>query len=236
MNPENNSPAYVYVFLTVAKNAIGADLEGGLFEFGLYNPNHELIQTKSNAPDGIIKFAELTFTSMGVHEYYLKEISAPDGWEEDTKEYPIIISIESGGPTGLTADVSYPEGMPGFKNTRKGAPCSLIEFPELTFDAPGEYEFTIKELTPSGGGWTTDGKEVTVIVTVTDDGYGNLIATVEYKGGFPEFTNVYKTKPAHIIISAIKKAVGAQLPCGRFEFGLFDEDGELVAKVFNKNS
>ena len=67
-----------------------------------------------------------------------------------------------------------------------------------------------------------------------EDGFGNLIATVEYPEGFPEFVNKYKRRPAHIIISACKLAVGAPLPKGRFEFGLYDSHGKLVATARNE--
>ena len=40
-------------------------------------------------------------------------------------------------------------------------------------------------------------------------------------------------KPGRMIISACKTAIGAPLPPGRFEFGLFDEDGKLVGTATN---
>jgi hypothetical protein len=70
-------------------------------------------------------------------------------------------------------------------------------------------------------------------VDVIDDGYGNLIATMTFPDGFPSFTNTYTTTPSQIIISGIKAAVGAPLPCGRFTFGLYDDEGELIATVTN---
>jgi len=232
---ESASPAFAEVKLIVAKNAIGAELEEDFFEFGLFDEAGAKLQTASNSLSGLVKFDSLMFTREGEYNYTIRETFAPEGWEADTNEYPVHIVITMGGPTGLTASVSYPEGTPGFKNTFDGEPCSLIEFPEITFNAPGVYEYFLKELTPSGGGWTTDGKSVKVIVTVIDDGYGNLLATIDYPEGFPKFTNTYTTKPAHIIISATKKAIGASLPCGRFEFGLFDEEDKLIFKTTNKN-
>ena len=113
-------------------------------------------------------------------------------------------------------------------------PCSSIRF-NLTFDAPGVYEYTMEELTQSGGGWTTDDAEFRVVVTVEDDGQGNLVASVAYPDGNPIFTNRYGAEPVEVVIHATKRAVGAELPCDRFEFGLFDEEGELVATARNRN-
>jgi len=111
--------------------------------------------------------------------------------------------------------------------------CSSIKF-KLTFDKPGVYEYTMEELTKSGEGWETDDKKFKVIVKVEDDGKGKLVATVEYPNGEPEFENKYKTEPVEVVIEAKKSAIGAELPCEKFEFGLFDEEGELVATAKNK--
>ena len=229
----DEAPAHAEVTLIASKNAIGAGLEGGQFEFGVFAQDGIELVHASNSPSGLITFPELQFNHADVYHYTLRETSAPQGWDTDTYEYPVTITVTVGGPTGLVADVDYPDGVPGFKNTRDHEPCSLIEFPEVCFDKPGEYEFTIKELTGSGGGWTVDDAEIPVVVNVIDDGYGNLTATVTYPEGFPEFVNEYNTKPTCVIISARKIAIGAMLPCGRFEFGVFDDDGNLVASAKN---
>jgi len=112
-------------------------------------------------------------------------------------------------------------------------PCSVVEFPELTFTAPGVYEYILKETSIAGGGWTPDGAEFRVIITVIDDGNEQLVASVEYPDGSPEFTNTFTLIPARVVIGALKFAVGAPLQCGQFQFGLFDEDGNLVAATSN---
>jgi len=113
-------------------------------------------------------------------------------------------------------------------------PCNLIEF-KLTFDTPGVYEYTMEELTKSGNGWKTDDGEFRVIVKVDDDGEGKLVAKVEYPDGEPNFENKYETEPVEVVIKATKCAIGAELPCEKFEFGLFDEEGELIATAKNKS-
>ena len=112
--------------------------------------------------------------------------------------------------------------------------CSSIKF-KLTFDKPGVYEYTMEELTKSGNGWTTDDGEFKVIVRVEDDGHGKLTATVEYPDGNPHFENKYEAEPVEVVIKATKRAIGAELPCDKFEFGLFDEHGDLVATTRNRS-
>ena len=111
--------------------------------------------------------------------------------------------------------------------------CNSIKF-KLTFDKPGVYEYTMEELTKSGEGWETDDSVFKVIVTVEDDGKGKLVAHVEYPHGEPEFENKYETEPVEVVIEATKSAIGAELPCEKFEFGLFDEKGDLIATAKNK--
>jgi len=113
-------------------------------------------------------------------------------------------------------------------------PYNSIKF-KLTFDTPGVYEYTMEELTKSGDGWKTDDGEFRVIVTVEDDGKGKLVASIEYPDGEPDFTNTYETQSVEVIIKATKCAIGAELPYEKFEFGLFDESGKLIATAKNKS-
>ena len=222
----------VEVILSLYKNTIGKKLLGGDFEFGLFDKCGKKIQKAKNDKYGLIKFPCMLFDKPGDHEYYVKEIFAADDCCIDPREYPVIIKITK-EKDELIAYVFYPEGMPGFKSVCEEKNSGLIEFPEIIFDEVGVYEYTLRELTPSDCDWDTDPSIKKVIITVTDDGYGNLIATTEYSDEqFPEFINVYKPKLAHII-SASKKAVGARLSEGRFEFGLFDKNNKLVAKAEN---
>ena len=70
-----------------------------------------------------------------------------------------------------------------------------INFPELTFTSPGIYSYTIKELTPSDDRWETDDRVFRVVVTVTDNGDGTLVASLDYPDGFPKFINKYCGPP-----------------------------------------
>ena len=103
---------------------------------------------------------------------------------------------------------------------------------------PGNtYYYKITEDTDlADTGWTFDPNATSgyiVIVTVSAGGAVN----VSYPGGASEvtFVNEYsgEISPAHIVLSANKLAAGAGLPCGRFVFGLFDEDGSLIETATN---
>jgi len=221
------------VTLLMSKIAIGAAQAAGEFEFGIFEQSGITpLYTATNDKKGLITFSGIHFSTTGEFHYVVKEIHAPADWEKDDTEWPIEIHVTN-VQGDLVAVVEYPNGVPVFVNKLRGATCGAFQFPDLTYDEPGIYEYTMRELTPSGDGWKTDDRVIRLIVTVVDDGHGNLVATIEYPDGFPSFTNIYKTEPTRVIISGCKVAIGAPLPVGRFEFGLFDSEGRLIAKVTN---
>jgi len=218
--------------IIMTKIALGAALEGGEFTFAIFDESGKELYTATNDVKGLITFPDLQFDRAGQFNYTVKEIHAPSDWEKDDSEWQIKITVtEVKGE--LHATLTYPNGVPVFINKHQSATCGEFKFPDLTFNKPGIYEYTLKELTTSGGGWTTDDRIIRVIITVTDDGFGHLVATVEYPDGFPSFTNIYHAEPTHAIISGCKIAIGAPLPPGYFEFGLFDSDGKLIATATN---
>jgi len=225
--------------LTLWKNAVGAPLEDGEFEFTLYDEDNAgaVVDTARNDANGHIVFP-LEFTQDGEYHFAVAETTspAPEGWVIDGAAYPVVVTVVDEGDGVLSATAAYPNGLPGFVNTLEpeNGPCGLIQFP-VTFDAPGVYEYTLRETTGPGGNWTTDDTEYPVIVTVDDDGSGNLVASIEYPEGFPEFVNRYELVfvPVQVILSATKVTIGAAIGCDMFEFGLFDEEGELIATATN---
>ncbi|MCL2336550.1 MAG: SpaA isopeptide-forming pilin-related protein [Firmicutes bacterium] len=112
----------------------------------------------------------------------------------------------------------------------------FVSFPTVTIIAPGVYHYTIRELTPPINGWAIDGSIYPVTVTVTDNSAGQLIPSIDYQGGaigLPNFVNIYSARAAELTLSATKLAVGAPLPAGRFDFGVFDQNGNLIAVAAN---
>ena len=232
--------APVDVSITMAIIPVGGLLTGNEFKVELHPQDGTNTLTSTNSANGLVTFSAVTFSSIGAYNFtamadvYSSDVAST--WTIDnTEEWPVVVDVYEVGDT-LQALVSYPNGVPTFTATRHGATCGLFEFPELVFTAAGVYEYNLQELTPSGGGWTTDSSTIKVIVTVIDDGHGNLVATVNYPDGFPSFENTYNADPARIIISGCKTAIGAQLPAGRFVFGLYDENGDLIASVTNSSA
>jgi len=115
-----------------------------------------------------------------------------------------------------------------------------IRFDELTFTEPGVYTYTVRELTPSGYGWITDCNVYRIVITVTANEFGELVAAAEYPDGKPQFTNLFACIPVRITLRAIKVLCGIFMDCQYrynccFLFGLFDENNERVSTAKNFN-
>ena len=228
------------VNITMAIIAVGGALAGNEFRVRLYPESGADAITATNDASGLVTFNAVNFTSIGAYNFTARAENSMDDTSavwiiDDTEEWPVVVDVYEAG-NALQALVSYPNGVPTFTATRQGTTCGLFEFPELVFTSAGVYEYTLQELTPSGGGWTVDDGIIRVVVTVVDDGHGNLVATVSYPDGFPSFENRYNADPARIVISGCKTAVGAQLPAGRFVFGLYDYAGNLISSVTNNSA
>lgn len=69
-----------------------------------------------------------------------------------------------------------------------------IDFGTVTFKAPGVYVFDVQETnTTTAQGWSYDTATKQIIVTVTDNTTGELVASVD--GNDPEFVNRYTSGP-----------------------------------------
>lgn len=67
-----------------------------------------------------------------------------------------------------------------------------VQFPQMTFENAGTYKYTISEQKGSLEGITYDQTVYNVVITVTDDGNGQLNAAVNTEGKDVVFRNVYK--------------------------------------------
>jgi pilin isopeptide linkage protein len=222
--------------INAEKHGLGGEIEDGKYSFSLYAADGTtLLGTAKNNVEGFVTFENLlSYDQPGTYNYIVKETTpSANGWASDTTEYPVQVTVTQASPTAgvddLHAAVSYPDGFPNFTNTYTQDDKALVLFDCITFDEPGVYEYTVKEKTPSGNGWATDNREYPVVITVTDDGHGNLTSSAAYPDGFPEFLNTYNSDPTNVEITAVKLAIGKKLEGGDFEFGLFDENGSLVA-------
>ena len=108
---------------------------------------------------------------------------------------------------------------------------STAEFGELTFDAPGTYEYTVHETTDLGDGWFNAGDvKVTVSVDYAENGR-DLVAKVTYDGSSidaAQFDNIHAA-PATADLKVTKTVNGGPLqPHEQFTFTLLDKDGKQL--------
>ena len=114
--------------------------------------------------------------------------------------------------------------------TAKNAADGTVTFKEIEFATAGDYTYTITEKAGSEKGVTYDTATHKVTVNVTDNGQGQLVATVT--GNNPTFTNTYKATTTTATITATKVLEGKALEAGKYEFELKEGD-KVVATAKN---
>ena len=116
---------------------------------------------------------------------------------------------------------------------------ATVDFGTITFTAAGEYVYRIAEQAGKASGMTYDTVEHAVIVTVTDDGQGNLTAAVapETEANLA-WTNSWTFVPGDpFTLTGTKILTGAQLHNGDFTFLVEPQDnapmGDSLPAAFN---
>lgn len=107
-----------------------------------------------------------------------------------------------------------------------------VAFQAISYDTPGDHDYTIKEVAGNDPTVVYDTKGVKVHIKVSDE-KGELKATVTYDGekAVPTFTN---TKPTtDVTVEATKVLAGKDLTADAFTFGLYDQDGNEDARGTN---
>ena len=118
--------------------------------------------------------------------------------------------------------------------TAKNDGSGKIVFSDITYDAAGTYNYTVKEDATTKAGITIDTTVHEISVEVTDDGEGQLVADVV--GGAAEdltFINDYTLAPALVYFEGIKILHGRELRNAEFSFTLSDADGNVLQTVKN---
>ena len=105
-----------------------------------------------------------------------------------------------------------------------------IQFPELTFTKEETRTFTITEKAGDVAGVEYDPNAYEVTVVVTDNGAGQLVATVTDNN--PTFTNTYKAATTTATITAKKVLDGKALEADKYEFELKEGD-EVIGTAKN---
>ncbi|MDR1564757.1 MAG: hypothetical protein LBS74_07350 [Oscillospiraceae bacterium] len=145
----------------------------------------------------------VTVTDNGKGQLVVSQVEYPDGFPDFVNVYtapkprPVCVALCatkrlcgaclcSGMFTFGVFDSEGEEAALGTNNARGN-----IVFPSICFNQAGEYSYYVCELNQSGNGWVTDNSEYPVIITVTDNGSGQLEAKVSYPYGEPFFINQY---------------------------------------------
>lgn len=131
---------------------------------------------------------------------------------------------------GMFSFELYENGV--WKETVTNKTDGAINFSAIEYTQAGIYEYTIKEVIPTGAvnnvyqGITYDPTVHEVTVEVVDNNDGTLTATPIYDGGSVQFTNRYDiTGSVKVDIFGTKNLTGKNLEDGIFTFHLFDENG-----------
>lgn len=115
--------------------------------------------------------------------------------------------------------------------TATNAADGTVTFPELTYDAPGEHSYTVREVAVDAAGVSYDTTAHAVSVKVSDNGDGTLSATASGDTSVT-FKNVYEAAPATVTLNAKKVLEGAELADGEFTFRL-ENGGQLMDEATN---
>ncbi len=104
-----------------------------------------------------------------------------------------------------------------------------ITFDPITYTKPGTYTYNLKEVAGTNAGMAYDSTVHTVTVVATDDGTGQIHASVTSLA--PTFNNSYKSGVDDpVMLTAEKVLEGRRLEAGQFSFHLFDENNQPVGE------
>ena len=107
-----------------------------------------------------------------------------------------------------------------------------VAFQAISYDTPGDHDYTIKEVAGNDPTVVYDTKDVKVHIKVSDEkGELKAVATYDGEADVPTFTN---SKPTtDVTVEATKILTGKDLTADAFTFGLYDQAGNEVAKGTN---
>ena len=106
-----------------------------------------------------------------------------------------------------------------------------VAFGDITYTAPGTYEYVVTEDNTGKAGYTYDDSTIDVMVVVTDNGDGTMTAATRY-GEQKTFSNSYAASGS-VTLTAMKTLDGRELKDGQFSFELKDANGTVLQTVKN---
>lgn len=243
---ENNEVYNIlnHVELVATKVPLGSNMPAaGEFEFTVYDDQANVVAVGYNDDAGLVTiFVDNVSTLTLPADFTVKETAVPTDWDDDPTEFTVTMELLQNPAGDFYAHPTYHiqpgdtiSTTPMFVNRRQDPFCGVVEFPEMIFTSPGIYNYTIKEITQFVPGWTTDvNAEFDVTITVQEDDFGNLVATADYGASYPVFTNIYVGATTTYKVSACKIGVGAGLIEDKFEFGLYDDQDNLIHTAKNE--
>lgn len=119
-----------------------------------------------------------------------------------------------------------------------------VTFDKITYTAPGDHTYTVREVNNGLGGVTYDDQAYTVRTRIIDQGNGTLKAEHQavvqmdnefapIEGNEITFNNKYEAKGTTASIGAVKRLTGKDLKDGQFTFQLKDETGKVIDEAKN---
>ena len=114
--------------------------------------------------------------------------------------------------------------------TATNAVDGTVTFAGIEYKEAGEHTYTISEKAGNEAGVTYDKSTHNVTVKVTDNGQGQLVATVTDNN--PTFTNTYVASSTQVIFTAKKILKDKELAEGQFKFEL-KEGNEVIETATN---
>ena len=119
-----------------------------------------------------------------------------------------------------------------------------VTFDKITYTAPGNHTYTVREVNNDLGGVTYDDQAYTVYTQIIDQGNGKLKAEHQavvqmdnefapIEGNEITFNNKYEAKGTTASIGAVKRLTGKNLKDGQFTFQLKDENGKVIDEAKN---
>lgn len=121
--------------------------------------------------------------------------------------------------------------------TVSNATNGSITFNTITYDISdvGVKTYTVREASGTKPGVQYDNTIYTVQVEITDNGDGTLTVVPSVNANALDFANVYEATGG-LTIEAIKVLDGRILVAEEFEFGLYDDAGNLLASTKNADN
>ncbi len=159
--------------------------------------------------------------STGTATIQLEGTKTLNGRALDASEFSFVVTDEIGNAVTYGSNAAAADGVP-----------AKISFGTITYTSAGQHTYHISELIPSDAantGITVDTSRFTVVVTVTDDGNGNLTATADYQGTPVAFVNGYSAGAASVTLTAQKYLLNKKLADGEFLFKLSGNGIEKTA-------